>query len=449
LTRLKVISFAIAVTCAIVFAVNAQADTCAAIVRAAVASTALECADVQIGEVCYGSAALEVETSDNTAFTRPGAVTRITAVESLRTQTLDADAGEWGIAVMRAQANTPEQNLTYVVFGDVSLTSTATEAAPVPTVPVRVTFDAGANVRAEPREDAALTGALTAGAIVPATGRLADGSWFRVFLADSSGGWVRADLIRIEGEIELLPVVTPDDPAPTSLYSPMLVFNFESSINDSQCSAMPHSGILAQTANDEMRLIVNGVDVRLDGTAYLQAKTEGGVMVTALEGLVYLAAAEVETIVPIGFQVEVRWNPDQLALGAPRDPLQAAFVRLQALPTELLPRAVAENLDFNLLDVVTPAAPGVDPLASLVADSPCTVAAVNDEGRMRTGPGRDYPVRGGLFTGESANPEARAVGSDGATWWRLAEGMWVRSDIVLTGGDCRGVPLVDVPSAAE
>jgi uncharacterized protein YraI len=428
-----------------VCAVRAQADVCRAIIRAAVESTALECADVEIGEVCYGSARLEVETADDTAFTRPGDVISVSALRSLRTRALDLEAGEWGVAVMRAQANAPEQNLLYAVFGDVMLTNTATETEPVVTVPIRVTFDAGVNVRAEPREDGTLTGALTAGAIVPGTGRLADGSWFRVFLNDGSSGWVRADLIRVEGELSALPVVTADDPAPTSLYSPMLVFGFESSLDDSQCSAQPESGILVQTADDagEMRLIVNGVDVRLEGTAYLQARAEGGVMVTALEGQVYVTSAGFETIVPTGFRVEVRWSAEQLALSAPRDPLQVEFVRLQALPLILLPRSIGDLLEFNQLGIVTPAAPS--PLEGVVAGTPCVVAAANNEGRMRTGPGRDYPVRGGLLTDESASPEARAVDAAGDTWWMLAEGMWVRSDIVLAAGECSALPLIEIP----
>src|SRR5262245_17725508 len=119
------------ITLVIAFAVSAQADVCTAIVRAAVESTALECADVQIGEACYGSAALEIETADDNAFTRPGDVTNITAVESLRSRSLDVESGEWGVAVMRAQANAPEQHLFYAVFGDVNLNSTATESEAV------------------------------------------------------------------------------------------------------------------------------------------------------------------------------------------------------------------------------------------------------------------------------------------------------------------------------
>lgn len=429
--------------------VAAQVEFCPALVRAAVASAALECAGLEIGQVCYGNAALEVETSDNTRFTRPGDVTSITVLESLRSHPLDAEAGEWGIALLRAQANAPEQNLLYVVFGDVKLTNTSTEREPVPTVPVRVTFAAGANVRAAPAEDAPLAAQLTAGQVVPATGRLADGSWFRVFLPDNQSGWVRADLIRFEGQLDALPEVTADDPAPTSLYSPLLVFNFESGMETPPCSAAPVSGILAQTADNAgvMRLIVNGVELSVEGTFYLQAKAQGGVIVTALEGQARLISAGVEQIVTPGNRVEVRWDDQKLALGAPRRPEQVEFVRLQALPLALLPRPVDDLLEFNLLGVVTPAAPA--PLDGVTAESRCTVAAVNNEGRMRIGPGRDYPVRGGLFAGESANPEARAEGADGFTWWRLAEGMWVRSDIVLAAGDCASLPLVDVPPAPD
>lgn len=442
--RMRPMLFVITTALITAIAATAQPEICpaaAALVRAAVANTTLECADVQIGEACYGSPTLETDTVANTRFNRVGHTLAIPDLLALQSAPLNIDDGEWGITVMRPQSNTPNEILTYVVFGDVSLTSTSTESEPVRTVPVRVTFDAGANVRSTPSESASLAGALTAGAIVPATGRLADGSWFRVFLDDGTSGWVRADLIRVEGDLAAIPAITPDEPAPLSLFSPMLVFQFTSGQDDSPCSSVPNSGILAQTGGVEMHLIINGIDLYLNGTVYLQAKPEGGLMVTTLEGDVRIVSAQTEEFVIPGFRSEVRWDADQLALGTPRTPLQTEFVRVLALPLSLLPRSVEP--EFNLLGVVTPAAP--NPLAGITAESRCTVAAVNDEVRLRIGPGRDYPVRGGLFTDQSANAEARAIGSDGAIWWRLAEGMWVRSDIVFWEGDCGALPMIDAP----
>lgn len=424
--------------------VAAQAEICpaaATLVRAAVANTTLECANVQVGQACYGSPGLDAETVENTRFNRVGHTLDIPKLLALESSALNIDDGEWGISVLRPQSNTPDEILTYVVFGDVKLSSTSTESKPIHTIPVRVTFNAGANVRETPSESAALAGRLSAGDVVPATGRLADGSWFRVFMNNSKSGWVRADLIRLEGELSAIPAITPDEPAPTSLFSPMLVFQFTSGQNDAPCSSVPNSGILAQTGGVPMHLIVNGVDLFLDGTVYLQAKPEGGVIVTALEGEVRIVSAQTEKIVIPGFRSEVRWNADQLALAAPRDLLQTEFVRVQALPLSLLERPV--ELEFNLLGVVTPAAP--NPLASITAEGRCTIAAVNDEVRLRTGPGTDFPVRGNLYTDQSANPEARSIGSDGAIWWRLAEGMWVRWDIVFYEGDCGAVPMIDAP----
>jgi len=72
----------------------------------------------------------------------------------------------------------------------------------------------------------------------------------------------------------------------------------------------------------------------------------------------------------------------------------------------------------------------------------CQISPSNQSARVRSGPGTDFGVSGSLDSDTSVNANGRAVGSDGSTWWRLADGSgWVREDVVNEQGGCAELPL--------
>lgn len=421
--------------------VLAQVDSCSAIVRAAIESARLECANVAPGDVCYGSGPIEIN-PPNDDFSRPGRIENMNALTSLETGGLNAGRGEWSVAVARVQfqVNPPAQSMTIVAFGDASLRNLSESRAPVLTVDVRVTFAAGANVRIQPAEDSELAARLTAGQIIPATGLSDDKTWIRLFLPNGETGWVSAGLVTPLGDLDTLPVGTSPETIPVSMDGPWQILELESGTNEMLCDYQPESGAVIQAATDagEITLVVNGLRIVFAGTVYLQAKPELGV--TALEGNVRIESGGTTTVVVPGTRVRVRYDAERGVLTTPRQPEYYQYIRIRALPLALLPRMIDDSLTFNLLGVVTPAAPV--PLDSVTAESPCTVAAFNDEGRLRAGPGREYPIVGGLRNGESANPDARATALDGTIWWRLREGMWARMDVVYFAGNCSSLPML-------
>jgi uncharacterized protein YraI len=421
--------------------VLAQVDTCSAIVRAAIESARLECDNLAPGEVCYGSATVEID-PPNDDFSRPGRIENMNGLTSVSTGGLDSEKGEWGVAIapVQFQINPPAQMMTIVAFGGASLENLSESRAPVLTVDVRVTFAAGANVRARPTEDSELVAQLNAGKIVPATGVSADQAWLRLFLPDGRTGWVSANLVAAQGDLGTLPLGIAAASVPESMDGPWQLFNLDSGADEMLCDYMPESGVVIQVADDagEITLIVNGVRITFAGTVYLQARSE--LAITALEGNVQLESGGESTVVVPGTRVRVRYDAEQGVLTTPRDPEYYEYIRIRALPLTLLPRLIDDSLTFNLLGIVTPAAPA--PLDAINAESPCTVAAFNDEGRLRAGPGREYPIVGGLLNGESANPDARATALDGTVWWRIREGIWARVDVVYFAGDCSSLPML-------
>jgi hypothetical protein len=426
-------------------AIVAQAATCPAIVQAAVASTLLECEDVAAGQVCYGNAFVSIESDHPIRFERRGDRALVSGLVSLQSNPMSLDRGEWGMALMQVVANRPNEIMTYVVIGDVLLENTSDTREPVLLVDVRVRHPTGANVRQRPAEDAPLVRALRSGDFLPATGILADESWLRLALPDGETGWVRRDLVTVLGDRDTLEVVTPRSAPPQVFYSPMQAFDFQSGVYAAFCAAAPDSGILVQSANRSgvIPLLVNGVDLRFEGTLFLQTDEANAFVINVLEGAVTLRLDESAASAEAGQRLRLPWDAANTAYAAPAPPEDYRYLRIRTLPLELLPRPVT-RLSENLIGVVTPPPRSGSPLDGISSESACTIAAT-EEVRLRLGPGRDYPISGRLLTDESARPEARAQGTDGALWWQLYAGLWVRSDVVRAAGACGDLPLVAPP----
>ncbi|MBN1283794.1 MAG: tetratricopeptide repeat protein [Anaerolineae bacterium] len=81
-------------------------------------------------------------------------------------------------------------------------------------------------------------------------------------------------------------------------------------------------------------------------------------------------------------------------------------------------------------------------------DAACTVTASSTVNR-RSGPGTDYDPMGKLEGGQTAEVTGQIMGQDGFVWWQLADGAWVRADVVQAAGACEQVPVVELMSVEE
>lgn len=69
----------------------------------------------------------------------------------------------------------------------------------------------------------------------------------------------------------------------------------------------------------------------------------------------------------------------------------------------------------------------------------CEVSTTTPVNR-RTGPGTNHEASGRLLPGISVQVMGQATGSNGYTWWLLADDSWVREDVVNEIGSCATVP---------
>lgn len=313
---------------------SAQTLDCPAFTQAALSLADEWCSATGRNQACYGHALLSATPYPSVhdfTFQRSGDVVDIAHIQHLQLASMSLTDEVWGIALLKAQANLPDtlpgQNVVIVLFGDVALENVGVE---VSRVPMRATT--GVNMRRAPRIDAQnVIGSLATDEEVIAMGRLSDNSWILAQSDDGLNGWVSAEFL--SGDVERLRVVGAEQ---TTVYGPMQAFILRSGVGDSACAEAPPSGILIQTPAGAgvIHLSVNGVEITLGSTVYLQAQDY--LYVTVLEGKATLRAAGQTQVVPSRTQSLVPLGEDGLASGPPQYPQPYRWVDVRALPIALL-----------------------------------------------------------------------------------------------------------------
>jgi hypothetical protein len=419
-----------------------QDDQCLASIQAAIKIAGEMCASVPVNQLCYGSGTIEIQPRANVrlVFHEPGDTVDAAAVDGLQ---LSADPENYGIAVIRPRANLPESALTMVTFGDVTIGNGSYNSSDYIALEVTVTAREGANVRFSPSADETLLGQLAFGETMLADGRLEDGSWIRLV----QGGWASAELLAGAADLSLLEII-PADPYPPgegSTAGPMQAIQLQSGVTDAPCADAPDSGLLLQSpgGSEDVSVVVNNTEILLTGTIYLQSEdgSDGKTSVSVLEGWMSFSPAvpRVNSSIGAGTYLEFETIAQDIEFGPLHDYF---YTRVRNLPLALLPREI--ELPFSTGGLITPFEPGTGFLNTLPAEGACTVAWTVDV-NLRAGPGTDYPIRQGIGGGYYGQPDARAVGTDGRLWWRLADGIWLAADNTAAAGACGALALVEAP----
>ncbi|MBK9123167.1 MAG: SH3 domain-containing protein [Chloroflexi bacterium] len=299
-----------------------QPAPCFALVQTALQAADAACEATGRNEVCYGNvsgmATPAVGVSD-LVFNQVGDIAPVGSIRALQLSPLNEVRQEWGVAVMRLQANLPDtlpgQNVTFVLFGDVTIEDATRDQARVPGQ-VRV----ASNVRYLPSGDADVVGSLRRGQTALVTGKAESttGSlWYRVKYDHyrTRTGWVLGELIDVDAE--LLPEVER-----TSLVAnPMQAFYFRTGIGRQTCEEAPSDGVVVQTPEGVgmVTFNVNGVDVSLGSTAVI-TDTEDGLSFALMEGRGMIRAQGVMRVLVPGSETIVRMDEQFHAAEAPTMP---------------------------------------------------------------------------------------------------------------------------------
>lgn len=125
--RWVVVAAFLVLSVAVAAGVTAQ-ETCSSFVNQALAQLSNNCGDLSRNSACYGfdhvmATFFAPLTPD--AFTQPNDRVDLESLQSITTSPLDVQTSQWGIAVIKAQANLPDalpgQAVTFLLLGDVHL----------------------------------------------------------------------------------------------------------------------------------------------------------------------------------------------------------------------------------------------------------------------------------------------------------------------------------------
>ncbi|MBZ0284836.1 MAG: SH3 domain-containing protein [Anaerolineae bacterium] len=284
-----------------------QAGDCTELVRTALEATDDVCEATGRNQACYGHVMLEAAPQaglESLDFDTVGDRIDLDELNTLRLSPMNEVEGTWGVALMRLQADIPEEkpeNVTLLLFGDVEVEN----AVSTPTLMDVTAVGLGnINVRRDPDNDAFVMTTLAKGQVVTARGRSEDNRWLYVDLPSGTGrGWVSARLMDGTSSFDNLNVVTPS----LADYGPMQAFYLETGSNESSCDSAPNDGILIQTPEGvaEVRLWINEVKIHLGSTAFISAGRDNQMVVNTLEGQARVEALGVEQVAVAGTGVTV------------------------------------------------------------------------------------------------------------------------------------------------
>ncbi|MFN8372105.1 MAG: hypothetical protein U0694_04425 [Anaerolineae bacterium] len=111
----------------------AQTTDCPTLVDAALTAVDELCQSTERNQACFGSLRLDATAQPGVSdfhFEQIGDRVSVGDIQSLRLYPMNESANEWGVVMMRLQANLPDtlpgQNVTFLLFGDVEITSSVT-----------------------------------------------------------------------------------------------------------------------------------------------------------------------------------------------------------------------------------------------------------------------------------------------------------------------------------
>ncbi|MBN2305223.1 MAG: hypothetical protein JXQ72_12130 [Anaerolineae bacterium] len=421
-------------------------DSCPANVMLALARAGAACQRMERGQACYGSGIIDATFQPGVSGNEFSAAGHNADVAVTRALRLDSSGPEpaWSVAVLQIQADlaeTEQRSVVLLLFGDAEITNTA------PYLPtLAITATATPYLRATPEIDGDILGRLTLRQTVTANGRTADNGWLRVLLPETGGpGWVSADVVTVDGDINTLAVVD----AETPFAHPFQTFTLRTGTQDAWCDQAPESGLLVQSPNtfDPVTLEINGVTVRLAATAFIQAEPGGALAINVLDGEAEIMASDALQFAPAGARVTVPLSADLLPAGPPEAPTPYDLTQIRVLPLNNLPYRLSAPPPLSQAEIeetlTAHFAPTPTPIPPSEAGGPDACTRVTHRSAdLRAGPGTSYEVVNSVTSGTRVYPVLR-MEVEGMTWWQLRDGNWIQANVVSSADVCPEVPLTD------
>ncbi len=287
---------------------------CPEFVQKAMADLDQNCGGLDRNSACYGfnrvNATFAQTVADTGEFSKPADRSGLADLDSIATAPLDVSQQYWGIAVLNVQANIPDtvpgQAVTFILLGDVQVgNAVSPDNAFQPAAnPINVSAVVGANIRSLPTERANVIGSFAAGDTLPADALSSDSKWVRVPY-ESGPGWVSRDVIKTDGDLSTLPVITQETE------SPMQAFTLKTGGDGTSCNQAPPSLLVVQGPEHvKVDITANGANIQIGSTIVLRLLEGNKIQLIVVAGHAQLG----NLVVPAGFTVTAPLSEDGKSL---------------------------------------------------------------------------------------------------------------------------------------
>lgn len=241
-----------------------QTNACVKLVQDAFAQTGTNCGNLDRNSTCYGFKTVTASFTDlvdGALLSEPGDRAELTELESLLTSAIKTSTSEYGITVLKPQANihSSVDAASLVLVGEGQIESEVEpEIEYVPVEPIFVSTTTETEVFKD-FDFSETLGSLASGENLFADAASLDGNYVRV-LFDKQNGWVKVEDLG-SPDTSTLPKIGPDS------RTPMQEYYLTTAAISRQCRLQaPPPLLVAQTPLEfkQVDMKINEVDVRLE-----------------------------------------------------------------------------------------------------------------------------------------------------------------------------------------
>jgi hypothetical protein len=449
--------------------VVAQGAACPDLIYEALSRVNEVCTATQRNELCYGNFNIEVsgETGAELDFDEPGDIVSLEDVEEIHTSPLNIQSEEFGVALLRAQADLPNsipgQNVTFLLMGDVTMidNSDAVEgAAPLQAFIFQpgvgdstcegidyntlvidspdntvvslningIDVDLGSTAVVIDKPDNKIDILIVEGqGLVTSQGET---------VTVDAGNWTQ---IQMGGETGFEAVGTPEEPVP---FPPRRIAHipFDLLFGGQNVALNRPVTADAELAEHPATNVIDG-DISIGwnpGTVApysIEIDLENETNVAEIRAITSQSETDTTTHRILVADSSREFFEVHVFEGATEDEQLLSFV----------PDAPIPNVRYVKIETVSAAhATGWREIEVIAAGyAGCTVESIGTI-NLRATPSTSAEAPGTLEPGNLRIVSGQTVGSDGVVWWRLHGAVWVRSDVVTASGGCEGVPTIEL-----
>lgn len=272
--------------------------TCASIIEEAFTDVGTNCANLDNNTLCYGYDSVTAEfvedianTPDEPTLEQPSDRVNLIDLNSITTAPLSVEDEEYGLAVLRTQANLPtstidDQAVVLVSMGEVTIVDEVPvdqKFVPQDVVNITVESESGSTqfVSFPPDWDNRASeevATIENGEVFEVDAITTDGEWLRAnYQYDStsfssrSTAWVNVNDVNQDADLSNLAAMTPLSRAPFQSIS------LTNEFDDPSCDEQPQSQLLVQGPSTiESELTINNLDVRVSSTMIAYIVSDDG-----------------------------------------------------------------------------------------------------------------------------------------------------------------------------